>query len=356
MKNKLFITSLSILTIVTSVLIVSCNKQEDTQPKEEQYNEVAAIEDINLENQLTHFIEQAQNPTKNDVVLTTDSAIWYLESSLNYGYADAGKPIGQIVTDSIFIELPIIKEGVMLNSAGEGFNTLVENMRKQFHALNGDENYLQSVDLQIIDGQSKSNDNMVIKASVAYNTKGSAINPLEFGPNDFWSYGLRYTNEGGYCSGPYAGQNTNSDAAEQLIVKVHARKAIPTNRYWYENNISREINPLEFPNHWDDVYDNFEDYLLFVCQIGCTDPVFQQNEHECLTPDEMNFYIRGLEYVIYHYNDEEHPGLRPRGLSFNYVISLYSDQINCYEPYPILHRGDICYGILHISNDPPYDL
>lgn len=251
-------------------VITSCNKNEEIiQPKKA---EAGVIKNINLEEKLKAFINKAENPTKSGSTMDIENAMWYIESSLNYGYADAGQDISNLIVDSAFVDIPLTNGGILESEAGTAFTAIRDAMSEQFHAIKAENKYLQSVNIQIIEPELKSgSENIQVKASVVYNAEET--NPQSgFGNDDWWFYGMREMNSGGYCAGTYAGTQTDPDAAEQLMNKVHARKPVYSGRTWYEYPIDKWVDPYMFPNHLDTIRDNYQDYLLFDCLYGTNIP------------------------------------------------------------------------------------
>jgi hypothetical protein len=181
-----------------------------------------------------------------------------------------------------------------------------------------------------------------------------------FGPTDYWYYGQL----SGKCD-PYSGQE-GTDAAEQIQGKVNMRKSLPIgHRYFidiknvfcdplidkikYEGTIVCEsslINPDD-PNPWD----NINDMLLFHnygYEIGIN------NFHDCIPPNEMNFYLAGLEEIVYDisYNcfSQQLIGKIFAGCDVqSYIYYGYPD-------YIIFHSVNIQYGISVGSGIPSEEL
>jgi hypothetical protein len=139
---------------------------------------------------------------------------------------------------------------------------------------------------------------------------GPPINYGNFGEDDWWEYGNGNICMGGYCGeSQYEGTHLCDDAALQIerrircVISVPAQRKIATDivtliiwpdgyvRYIGEDNPPQDyycdfINPED-----ENPEDNYYDYLSFYNYSGWS------NLHDCLEPDEMNFYLHGEESI-----------------------------------------------------------
>lgn len=107
------------------------------------------------------------------------------------------------------------------------------------------------------------------------------------------------------------------------------------------------VNPND-PNPWD----NINDMLLFY-NYGY--PVAYPNFHQCIPPNEMNFYLGGIEDIIYDLAYDCFP-TQLDGKIFTSCNMLGSALYGSGYEYWVYHEVDIYYGISVGSEDPPNDL
>jgi len=158
---------------------------------------------------------------------------------------------------------------------------------------------------------------------------------MYFGSTDYWLYGGGPWNSGGKC-GPYSGQ-TDLDAAILIQGKINFSLRREAGTYFTNLYTAPDVNAINYPICGDCNSDNYYDYLMFYNYTGWS------NYHDCLQPNEMNFYLDGTNTVLYTY--EANNGPRPAGKN-PISITLAGDLIPSTWTV-ILHTGDFTYGIEH---------
>lgn len=340
--------SIVIFTILAAgIIFQACKKEENLEPKQE--NSVMSVEDRNIENKIRTFRDKIQNPTKSNETLTVDEALWNLEATMNYTYGEAEIQLNEVNHKKFNIQIPVNADGqVSITDASAAYDEILEQVRAHYHGIQSDEKNLVMVNLERVENQ-RTSGMVEFEVTSAVNDK-QLPGSLNFGVNDHWHYGEREWGDGGYCDGLYVNQNKDSDAALEIQKKVHMRKGVLSGRYYYTDETIISKTPYEYRNHNDIPVelDNVKDYLLY-----CSD-YNEPNFEDCLSPELMNFYLWGTEWVVYHYTNETNPGARPEGKSFISIEMHGSVGITGSDDY--LHLADINYGILHMSSDPPADL
>lgn len=228
------------------------------------------------------------------------------------------------------------------------YNEVLAGVRGHFHGIEAEAKNLVAVDLSLMEEENPTPGIVKYEVTSMVNIQAAmqkSTTSLTFGSNDYWYYGQRNTPNGGYCDGPYSGQNQWSDAAYEIQKKIHNRKAVPTKRYWYSNNVTIPVYATDYLNHTDNqTNDNYREWLMY------GNMTTQDNGFTCIPPAEMNFHLWGTEYVIYHYNNETNPGCRPVEKDF---ISIDLRGIeDSFITIFCLHEADIKYGILQYGPNP----
>jgi len=92
------------------IILQSCQKQEVIQKPQQSFTppetEKAILESIEL---FKGNIEKFNNGqlTRNEELYSSDEAVWLLEATANYDFADMSQPLDSLFEDSIVISLPI---------------------------------------------------------------------------------------------------------------------------------------------------------------------------------------------------------------------------------------------------------
>ena len=296
---------------------------------------------------------------KDPVVL--DSCIWYIEAALNYTYADLTCENSLLYFDSAFISIDVDEGYVKWSDAVSGYNNFKDTLSTQYGELAFQNKQFQVADIFVVDVTEQEATLCMLSAFIG----GGPINLLSFDPEiDFWKYGGSYCGNGGYCGGPYINTHLDSDAAEQIEMKVRYRQSAQNGRYYADNGVTIYFDVFFVENtssgyHYEcdltnpnDAVpeDNYFDRLHFVNDNSLS------NFHSCLEPidsNEMNFYLDKMEYIIYTkfyqcIDDIE-------DLDF-ISINLIGDDMLIGNYLIYLHRGWVTYGEQLFTGTQPEEL
>lgn len=369
MKHKHIFTYISLaIVIATSTVIYSCHKERTGIDKTENQNE-QSFKDAQLEKRIIAFRDKIdlirENPTLKTGTgpMEIDSAVWFIESTSNLTYGDATSELDEYVIDSAFIEVPLTNGQILWVDVQVAYDKVVDSLSAHNAAITANEKQLIAADISLME----TTDNTVTFKLTSCFGVGSLIGIYNgFGVDDHWKWGASWMNDGGYCDGPYVGTELDSDAAEEIEFKINGRKAVPGGNYFYYTDISVLsfdacfpddgislngvwCNDCSFINPNDNIpNDNMYDYLIFRSYSG------YPNHHDCLCPDEMNFYLDGMEEVIYTYAYQWYPSELEDKVFIS--INIVGDAIFPMGSTTYFHQGTIEYGICHVSNLPPDEL
>ncbi|MBI9039473.1 MAG: hypothetical protein JEY97_15185 [Bacteroidales bacterium] len=331
----------------------SCSKQEIAEkPVAAQQEIKMSDEDINVLKKIKTFKQKVKcNKENRDLkmgeIMCIDSAIWYLESTINYNYGHPDVKYNNIFnyTDSVNLNLDangnatfgdvIVLYDIIIDKISNFYYDISGN-QKNFIIIDIYETELQNVQMELI-----------FTASVG---SGWEYFIEVFDETDYWYYGYYE----GKC-GPYSG-NSGEDAATNILDKIHYYQPVfdpgPGYSVIYtdvETIISNEefdLNPSFFRNPEDPEIDNYLDYYMFYASSIVGD---LGEEEECLYPLEMNFYFNGTQTMIYN----KFPTITdPPEKIFIKCVKLEGlwEEIDEYNG-KIRHNGDFEYGIRHIIID-----
>lgn len=354
MKRVILLLGISISLILINV---SCNKQhDDIDMRESQIDQMDPYSQ-HISSKIQRFKADMESHLKTGNDYSIDSAVWYVEATINYTYADTANNLMGLDMDSAFIQVSLTDGKVTTSSAAAAFDKFVDSLTVQYQNLPSQSGHLIFADIFPRDSTSGS----VTFGMISAFGYGTPIIYGPFGEEDWWMFGWGWCNNGGYCGESiYEGTHTDDDAAFQIARRIRASIGVPAGRYTPTDVVTLEITPdgtVDDVGELDDDYycdflnpedliteDNNYDYLLMYKYSG------YQNFESCLCPDEMNFYYYGTRDVCYENLFDCLPDL----LDGKELISIDMIGNNTYgDTYFYLHIITNTYGILVFNPNPP---
>jgi len=364
--KKIYLT-LVFISAIGLLIFFGCSKEKNQIVENQENSLQPTKKDLQIEKKILAFKEKIKSAKKNPNLkssgdnLTPDETVWNTESLLNYTYADATNDKEYFIIDSIFIDVALTNEKVSFNNVVSLYDQIVDSLTKKYNLITYTEKHLVFVDVfnKVTTGQL-----CTFGVIFGFNA-GPPINPFAgFDNNDWWWWWNGLCNNGGYCNGPYAGTHTDSDAAEEIEKKIRYRQAIPGGGQYYYTDIvtvwienpSSGVYIIETGDYYDcnfgnpndtTQWDNFYDYLMFHSYDQWP------NFHGCLCPNEMNFYLNGMENIIYTKLYTCIPMLDGK----DFIACDMKGELLMYNYTSTnLHQAYINYGILHINPNSPGEL
>lgn len=331
--------------ITSAVMFNACSKQETSEPATTaEQLELTSADQLVL-NKIKNFKQKMryihEHPAyKNGESYTADSALWFLEATINYSHTFPNDYYGQMVTDTLYLTLATNDAGeVDMNELAEKYDEMKAAISQVYHSKPIDNKGLVLVNLEDI--SFKSDEVEIEVVAVTGELSESTPNPpVPSGPfwmGDNWWYG-----EGqGLCS-----ENTGdgSDAAEQLKEEFLIEFSNLENPTFIFGATYFEIeggDPRIRRTDWNDIEDNHLDYLLYFAttELGVSDDTL------CVEWQEMNLYYSYLKHMLFIYLPENIDELN--GLEIAKVSSLIGyEKIESINP-PIIkyqHKIKTYYG------------
>jgi hypothetical protein len=365
--KKIFLT-LTLISAIGMLLFFGCSKESEQKDTEQQKVFQPSEQDLLIEGKILAFkqkldyVRENPNLKSGEEDMPVEEAVWNIEALVNYTYADASADFNTIVNDSVSITINLVDGKVAISDLTAAYDQIVDSLTEKYNQIQSEDKQLMIADISLIE----SNGTSAVFTVNSGISEGNSNPGGWFGPTDYWFYG----NLLGKCD-IYYGQGDGSDAAEQLQRKVNIRKSLPIgHRYFidiknvfcealedqiiYEPNtpnvIECECCNLTNPN--DPVpWNNINDKLLFFNHgyaLGIN------NFHDCIPPDEMNFYLAGLEEVIYNIGYD----CFSQQLSGKIFSSCNMDWGLLVAPEEswFFHTANIQYGVSVGSGIPPHEL
>jgi len=351
MKKKILFAVFSVSLCIAVAIMYSCSKDEPANQQNE-YLEMQLKSDPMTEeghevyDRLVAFKEELElynsDPNYQSASgMTAEEALIEIESYFNARYCRGGIGYPQTFSDNLNIELVLAGDGLAdMNSVFACYEKLVTEVRSYYEQINETDKEIVLVDLS--KGASSSDGINVNVFVVCGNTPpGGGISTWQpFGEDDDWHFG----ETAGRCDFTNPGTDGAEKLEAQLNYFIPRGTFVPTPPAGYHYIYIPDL-PLEFEGNEpyflnpDDPTpgDNEVDYLIFYCSdVNGTITA----DHECMIPDEMNFYYFSQLKVFRHILPEQFN--KPDNWVFMYC-NLDGIEITSPIGY-IHHKNTVNYG------------
>jgi len=358
---KKFNLTFTVILAVGLLIFFGCSK--DSNQYQEKQNDVfqPTEKDLEIESKILEFESKIAFAKANPDLksggddLSIDEAVWNIEALANYNYSDASNPFDIYEGETAEIEVPLTNGKITLLDAGIAYDKAIDSLALHFSQVSGTDKklVLADVTLKEIGEESATFD---VTSSIG---SGDSSPFADFGEDDWWEAILL----DGKCDG--SGQGVGSDAAEKIEYKIDKRLSLPSDHRYFTDISVLEFNAFDYIciyldgiycedcsiiNPDDDIpNDNMYDYIIYRSHS------YLPNHHTCLIPNEMNFYLDGMEHLIYDLAYQWFPyDLEGKIFaSCNIIGELY---MGGYQSVAV-HEGYIHYGVsVGSGNPPPHDL
>jgi hypothetical protein len=270
-----------------TMVLTNCSKQETGEPNQNQKQDaVLSAEDISIMNKIVAFRDKVQYAKekpgyKSGETMTTEEAIWNLETMFNVSFGFPDEQYAKTKTDSAVVQIAIDGNSeVSLDDVVAKYDEIIGLVTQYYYSSGFSQKGFLLLDLEqgeITNGQ--------LEISLRAVTGEKEDNWEPFGLDDYWWYGI--------YKGDCDWNNAGTDAAEKIEVTVNNNKPL--------------VSP---PPGYAFIYSNYEQIYLFgyeyLDESGEYYIFYNENEtgnftwdEKCLEPTEMNFHFNGERTVIY---------------------------------------------------------
>jgi len=290
------------------------------------------------ENKVLEFLASTKDPTqKSGEMIPAEEGLWLLEAALNYALVNPFDKGTEIHEGTIRIPFPAGNSSLPASLLASIFSRITDSL--QLLAFNS------GIVVPALDRLDLERNNTTLNDTIFIHYCFTGGSPptgyLEpFGQDDWWYYGMG----SGRCNGFSGG--TGKDATTELLRKAYANMAYPTGHSFFtdlETVIVR--NPLQLPGNGPD-----PNYCFFPVFYNTNNPPYDNSFHDCLCPDEMNYYYDNLLCLQQAYKplvDPTNPSLGTKDFAGYFLIpSVY---INNNGFLVIEHILFLTYGISHTA-------
>jgi hypothetical protein len=262
-----------------------------------------------------NFEQKMEDARKSGETIILDSAVWNLEASLNYNYADPEEAVGEYSFSKSNYTLSIDANGEVLMSDVQQLYTAMEqdlgNTNKS-----SDETVIIFSDVAL---DSIDSGTAYMSGTNGYSS-GIARNYAPFDEDDDWIWGTITMPLAGKCDG----SDMTSDGSNELEWRLN--NPLPVSQvpiYGYTDLVTIHTSPID-ADYWDKIY---------------IDPTGQL--YACLYNEQLTYYLNQADIILYSYDGQG--GERPLGLDL-ISINIEDDFIGG-QNTPYFHSYYISYGI-----------
>lgn len=298
--------------------------------------------DLKIPGLVKLFENKVESMLKSSEILSIDSAVWYLETTVNYKYGDASKATSDLKYDRTIIKLSMDNGSISVSEVWSQYALTVDRLRSCFQSIISNDKQLIVVQVEV---DSVFQDTLQLQVTSVFGTGYINNHYCDFDPNGpGWEPLGGSGGHGGTCGDhlyPFR------DATTEIQQKIMTCKATNVINSYYAEPISKTYHAPDFPVENFIGNPNYMGYYMYNSEGGLW-PGFGH----CLSVEECNFYLNGTKSVIYNTLPEN--GGPPEEYSF-VSLELYGDFIvgkNQNE----FHTANVLYGIVRVKPDPTESL
>ena len=289
MKKLIYLAS--ILLAGAMVIVLSCSKESSVNNSQEMKKSGLSPRDLKINSLIMDFKKDLayyrKHPDiKDGETKSVDSALWYMEATINFYHSFPEQYYSQYELDTSYIVVPKNTNGtVNMTDLSQKYYEMKDKVSDNYHDSQFSEKGLGFVDLSI-DSQDANSVSFEVISATGEKGIDPGIGP--FGEGDDYWYG-----EGkGHCEWDF-----EDDAAIQLASKMNEELSILNQSFAFvsisfidkkggDDNVRVPGDPM----------DNYYDYYLYSSRTNITP--FNASHTLCLQPNEMNHYYQSLKYLI----------------------------------------------------------
>ncbi len=290
MKKFTFLQSIAAILGLLIVIGVGCSKdnhRDQVQMPEAEFDPAGLI---------TGFSQKMDDYKKgvflkNSESILIDSAIWYIDATLNYYYAMANYPCARFHWDTVFVEMNVLDSyEAMYAEVFEAYDSTLYGISDKYYEIEEDEK--QFLMAMVEDMGSLPDNNRSLRIITITGT-GTLEHSGDFGDQEAYSF-EDFTPWG--CFGNLVGTNA-PEVFEALLYQHYNTDPINCRWYFYGATDSMIVNYLDHPLNSTLV--NYLDYKIFAASEAVA-PF--DNWTECL---EYNYNNSGIHEMQFYYDHKK---------------------------------------------------
>ncbi len=237
---------LYIIVVLLFVGFNGCKKEAiNQQPTQDDEMMVRSKKVVSL---IRQFNQKLESSLKTSETISLDSAIWNMEASLNYNYADPEEAVGEYSFNKSNYTIEVDADGEVSMADVQTVYTLMEqDLGNSFKS--GDETVVIFSDValdSVIGGTAYLSGTNGYSSGIARN-----YTPID----DDWYWGTLGQEYGNPLLGNCTGTDTTSDASDELQWRLNNPMPVPTEQIFYIDLVTEEATGYDFGDRlylgWD---------------------------------------------------------------------------------------------------------
>jgi hypothetical protein len=273
------------ISLMLVILLSSCNKdarENRTYPQQPDFNPASLI--TNFSQKMDDFKKGI--PLKSGERLSIDSAIWYIDATLNYYYAKANHPFGVLHIDTTYVEMNVLGSyEAMYAEVFASYDASLYGFGDKYYAIEGEN---KQFIMAIVDDLGPLTNNKRKLSIITLTGTGSPTQSDDFGEDDAY-----YFNRGANtnCFG-FPTQGGAPEIFEEML-NNHYNPDPGNNCRWYFYGAiaTKTFDYLEYP--LNDPLTNYLDYKIFAASQSVATITW---ETECLEWNQNNSGIHEMQF------------------------------------------------------------
>lgn len=276
MAKRSLINGIALFAFTMMVGLISCNKNDQLTPLE------SVVKDKTTP-KIQAFKAKMEKGVKTTDVYTVDSAVWYIEATLNFAYClhtEDDPVVSDYLTDSLVIPVTVNDETISFEDVTAAYNTAAAHTQEAF------ENIPNTVKDIILQNVAFKDDKFIIHTTFGVNQENNckSCNSPDLAYYNGFVDDWHVVDLAGMCSFECSGI---SDGNRLMTVKANFRVPKVVG-YYTDLETMNEVSIYTFDggeilNEDDDIMgDDYCDYYLY------------EIDNPCLSAEELNFHTNGI--------------------------------------------------------------
>lgn len=364
MKPRIIVFAILLGSIL--FLTVQCEKEGLLKNED---SSTQSISDNQLEKTILNFLDFAKevengNSPKTTDSISVDSAIIYLDATLNYTYCFTDANYERLIRDTSYVTVDLLSSiWTTQQNAAEAYNDAIDEIKTKYTSITDTTKRLVSVIVLDYGLDTPNKKKLQIISFIGTGSSGASIlNSSGKFPIDeeYWFMHDSYS-----CDLQSTGSGAPNILKNETMLNLRPTPQVNQHIWFTRSEVYTpdigddpllRYKPVYIPD------DNYCDYYIFFAdeEIGGIGSLECQsypwnNCARCLDYNqggsgihEMDFYLEGTEYVINRWlNDAT---LNGQDKSFEFIEILGNERIKNGQDFLIIeHLMDIIFGIRHVS-------